>query len=249
VVFFILLSTFALFLNLTSSKQFDIALVFFLLSLAFISYVTLLVVIGWVIVRRIDFVAAQNKLILSNQVSGGTDSPVIESWQSETFATFWSGEYSHTFKEIERKLNSNTRINISDFDFLIWLTWHTVENTDLVVTDAMQRGFENQFTLAGSSRGFLRSKSKTQISIGAQAQWYSARILSDGDLYNWIPSKDVLAIASNSKLKQLAISDNYLESIAAIRFGLPEYWLARWRQMQSAKLPIVSRQFDAEALN
>ena len=31
--------------------------------------------------------------------------------------------------------------------------------------------------------------------------------------------------------------------------GIPEYWLARWRQMQVAKLSTVSRQFDAEALN
>jgi PEP-CTERM/exosortase A-associated glycosyltransferase len=147
-------------------------------------------------------------------------------WQSETFATFWNGDYSLTFKAIEEKLQSKSAISLDDFEFLTWLTWHTYTNTGLAVTDAMQVGFENQLALGTKSRFSLFRKLSKKLSIGGQAQWYNARTFSGGDLYNWSPSQDVIAIASYGKGEQLLISDNIVESIAAIRFGLPEVWLS-----------------------
>ena len=194
-----------------------------IMTLIFLTFLTL---VARVLIRRVDYVIAQNRIVLGTLVPDIIESSTPETWQRDTFATFWSGDYSKTFIEIEKKLKSKSIISLDDFEFLTQLTWHTYTNTGLAVTDAMQVGFESQLALSAKSRFSLRRKSNKKLSIGAQAQWYCARTFSGGSLYDWKPSDEVLTIASYAENDPLITSDNVLESIAAIRFRLAEVWLS-----------------------
>ena len=141
----------------------------------------------------------------------------IQTWAKSTFMLFWLGEYEQLSKAIEKKLASETQIRPRELDFIARLTWHAVKNVGLTVTDAMQSGFEYHFQ--------QRVGSRYAVSIGSQAQWLSARLISGGAPITWEPSAEVLTIASHANDADFNISDDLLTSIAAIRFGLPEVWL------------------------
>ncbi len=210
----------------TKTDQSTFKFVVLLVLLVTLILLTFLTLIARVLIRRIDYVIAQNRAVLGTLDPTSIESSAPESWQRDTFATFWSGDYSQTFIEIERKLKSKSIINLDDFEFLTRLTWHTYTNTGLAVTDSMQVGFENQLALNAKSKFSLRRKVSKELSIGAQAQWYCARTFSGGSLYDWSPSNEVLTIARHAENDPLITSENILESIAAIRFGLAEVWLS-----------------------
>jgi len=141
----------------------------------------------------------------------------MKSWTKDTFMLFWQGDYQQLSDTLEVALVSPKKIGKREFEFIIRMTWHAVHNVGLTVTDAMQKGFEYHLN--------RRSRSRNEISIGAQAQWLSARLLSGGTPINWNPSAEVLAIASHATDLDFKISDDLIKSIAAIRFGLLENWL------------------------
>jgi len=141
----------------------------------------------------------------------------VQTWAKSTFMLFWLGEYEQLFKAIEKKLVSESRIRPRELDFITRLTWHAVKNIGLTVTDAMQSGFEYHFQ--------QRVGSRNAVSVGSQAQWLSARLISGGTPITWEPSDEVIAIASHANDADFKITDDVVTSIAAIRFGLPEIWL------------------------
>ena len=141
----------------------------------------------------------------------------IQTWARTTFMHFWMGDYDELVVALEKKLVSDSRIRSRELDFIIRLTWHAVTNVGITVTDAMQTGFENHLQ--------RRAGSRNEVSIGAQAQWLSARSISGGMPINWEPTAEVIAIASHANDADFEITDDLVTSIAAIRFGLPEIWL------------------------
>jgi len=138
-------------------------------------------------------------------------------WSRNTFLHFWNGDYALLSEALEKKLASKEKIRAKDFEFIIRLTWHAVNNVGISVTDSMQSGFEYHL--------LQRIGSKREPSTGAQAQWLSARWMSGGKPINWEPNAEVIAIANHATDTDFKISDDFVTSVAAIRFGKPEDWL------------------------
>jgi glycosyltransferase involved in cell wall biosynthesis len=141
----------------------------------------------------------------------------ILTWSRSTFLLFWIGDYFQLAETLESKLTAKQKIGSKEFDFITRLTWHAAKNVGMSVTDSMQSGFE--YHLAQRAGG------RNDASLGTQAQWLSARLISGGAPINWEPNAEIIAIASHATDVDFKISDDLVKSIAAIRFGIPELWL------------------------
>ncbi len=149
--------------------------------------------------------------------STGKQPTVILTWSRNTFGLFWDGYYDQLVEALEKKLASTEKIRQKEFEFIIRMTWHAVNTVGITVTDSMQSGFEYHLQ--------QRVGTRREISAGTQAQWLSARWISGGQPINWEPSPQAIAIANHANDADFKISDDFVTSVAAIRFGIPENWL------------------------
>ena len=229
IIFFAFLLTVFVF-DLTSNSLSERSYLKFVVSLILIAIlllITLLSLIGLIVIRKLYKLEEQHRILLSKSiVRPRRKSLKLGQSSTRAFEYFQSGEYSKTLESIQETLSTRSKLGLYEFDLLVWLTWHTVENSEQVVTDALQVCFENQFARRSRSKLRLLDGSNNQLSIGAQAQWHRARILSGGTVFNWQPSEDVVAVANKATSKDFSLSSDFLESVAAIRFGLPEDWLS-----------------------
>jgi glycosyltransferase involved in cell wall biosynthesis len=155
------------------------------------------------------------------------------SWDYQTFGYFWDGQFQQAADSLLAKLAQPSALTLEHLDFCVRLMWHGAVNQKLEVTDALQTAFEAQIALL--------SPVQIQSRWATAGQWLAARQLTGGAAITWQPSEQVLALAALAHRKDLKISDNFVESVGAIRFGLPETWIIGHEDQARSELQVELR--------
>ena len=143
---------------------------------------------------------------------------ITHAWESKVLDDFWFGRTNEAFDALVHALKAE-KISFFRLDFIVRFLWHSVTNGVWKVTPAAQHIWEEAL-----QRHNWEGKPPHRYQVG---QWLAAQLRSNQPSLNWNPSAETTHFAELSNNQELHIDcDNVDLSAAAIRFELPENWLA-----------------------
>ncbi|NBY15568.1 MAG: glycosyltransferase [Actinobacteria bacterium] len=144
----------------------------------------------------------------------GLSAPKRKGWEFEVFNLFWKGQYSKFHEAISTRLNEQKPLKLAQLEMVVRMVWHAAANGVLIVDEKLATGFQNQ----------LKLLKENVPSIYLQGQWLAAEQLSKPSETS--SNSEVNDFAALSRQANLQLSEDLAQSIAAIRFGLPENWIS-----------------------
>ena len=149
---------------------------------------------------------------------GPNSGTVTQVWESVVFEKFWLGKYEECQSEIEHELTVGEP-SLTRMDFIARLMWHGVAHHAWAISAPLQAAWEHAIEV-----GEWDGNPKAEWTL---AQWRATQQRCGRASFNWRATSRVEALALLATQPDLCVSDRDDElSIAAIRFLLPEQWLA-----------------------